>query len=230
MEMEMEMEMESSPRAETKLNPSSFLPSPNSSSSSSSSSSNAPITTARSDQNNHSTSDHHPTTFVQADTASFKQVVQTLTGTSDTAKLAHHKHVEFSAARRQQQKQRFKLFERRNSNGFKISPLSSGFGPNRYGSSPRRPDVILSPSVLDFPSLVLSPVTPLMPDPFLKAPNAPAGSGLAAASGGLDVEAEERAIAAEGFYLHSSSPRESEPKLLPLFPLTSPRLPGSSST
>uniref|UniRef100_A0A7N0VLI3 Uncharacterized protein n=1 Tax=Kalanchoe fedtschenkoi TaxID=63787 RepID=A0A7N0VLI3_KALFE len=37
-------------------------------------------------------------------------------------------------------------------------------------------------------------------------------------SGGLDVEAEERAIAARIFYLHLSSSRESELKLLPLFP------------
>ena len=64
---------------------------------------------------------------------------------------------------------------------------------------------VLSPSVLDFPALVLSPVTPLSP------------------SVGNSSE-EEKAIAEKGFYLHPS-PRTvevtAEPRLLPLFPETS---------
>ncbi|CAL5409866.1 unnamed protein product [Camellia sinensis] len=43
------------------------------------------------------------------------------------------------------------------------------------------------------------------------------------------MEAEKQAIAKRGFYLHpspASTPRDSEPRLLPLFPVTSPRVSG----
>uniref|UniRef100_A0A2P2R4B1 Uncharacterized protein n=1 Tax=Rhizophora mucronata TaxID=61149 RepID=A0A2P2R4B1_RHIMU len=42
----------------------------------------------------------------------------------------------------------------------------------------------------------------------------------------LDTDAEEKAIKEKGFYFHRSpatTPREAEPRLLPLFPVTSPR-------
>jgi hypothetical protein len=48
----------------------------------------------------------------------------------------------------------------------------------------------------------------------------------------MDTDAEEKAIKERGFYLHpspGSTPRESEPRLLPLFPVTSPRVSGSAS-
>ncbi|OVA08476.1 hypothetical protein BVC80_209g213 [Macleaya cordata] len=82
---------------------------------------------------------------------------------------------------------------------------------------------ILSPSILDFPSLVLSPVTPLIPDPFNRSPPTCTSNSSVA---------EKRAIAEKGFYLRPSpisTPRDSEPMLLPLFPVTSPRVSGSSS-
>lgn len=85
---------------------------------------------------------------------------------------------------------------------------------------------ILSPSMLDFPGLVLSPVTPLSPDPFNRSPTPGAVNST------LDSKAEERAIAEKGFYLHTSpatTPRDSEPRLLPLFPVTSHRFSGSSA-
>ncbi|KAJ1403440.1 hypothetical protein SESBI_27281 [Sesbania bispinosa] len=116
-----------------------------------------PKTIPRSDSN------PYPTTFVQADTSTFKQ--------------------------------------------------NSGF-------SPRKPE-ILSPSLLDFPSLALSPVTPLNDDPFDKS----------SPSLGNSSE-EDKAIAEKGFYLHPSpitTPRDSEPQLLPLFPVTSPRVSQSPS-
>ncbi|PWA97247.1 VQ-like protein [Artemisia annua] len=108
-------------------------------------------------------------------------------------------------------KQSFKLYERRNSlnlkNGLMINPMGPRFGSS--SSSPRVQE-LLSPSILDFPSLVLSPVTPLVEDPF-------------------DKKEEERVIKEKGFYLHPS-PRavattrgSAEPRLLPLFPVTSPR-------
>ncbi|KAG8385540.1 hypothetical protein BUALT_Bualt03G0055800 [Buddleja alternifolia] len=121
-----------------------------------------------------------------------------------------------------------KLYERRNSlKNFKISPLAPGLVNARYAGSPRpgTPE-ILSPSILDFPSLVLSPVTPLIPDPFNR------GVGGNNCNSNMDVEAEDKAIKEKGFFLHPSpanTPRDSEPRLLPLFPVTSPRVAGSST-
>jgi hypothetical protein len=170
-----------------------------------------------------------PTTFVQADTTSFKQVVQILTGTPETAAAAVAGGTAGAPAAKPAptptgpKKPAFKLYERRGSmKSLKmLCPLlpaafaagsSSGFSPR--GFSPRGLEV-LSPSMLDFPSLALgSPVTPLPPLP---------GSREAAA-------AEDRAIAEKGFYLHPS-PRGNAggrgdltppPRLLPLFPLQSP--------
>lgn len=144
-----------------------------------------------------------------------------LTGSSDTAKHASTKP-DPSAARggippiksTGQKKQGFKLYERRNSlkNGLMINTFIPGLsqGP---GSSPRKPE-ILSPSILDFPALVLSPVTPMNED-----------------RAGADQE--EKAIAEKKFYFHPSprtTPRDADPpQLLPLFPLTSPRVSGSTS-
>ncbi|XP_052180571.1 VQ motif-containing protein 4-like [Diospyros lotus] len=223
----------------------SLVPSPNSSSSSSTSSNSrlqppaaaavvTPPTTpkpvTRSEPNN-----PYPTTFVQADTSSFKQVVQMLTGSETTAKHAavggrpdpHRNSIPpIKTGPRKHSSSR--LYERRNSlKNFKISPLVPGLGRSS-GVSPRNPATpeILSPSILDFPSLLLSPVTPLIPDPFNRTTKC--GSGGA----GLDMEAESQAIAKKGFYFHPSpanTPRESEPRLLPLFPVTSPRVSGSSS-
>ncbi|XP_023880441.2 VQ motif-containing protein 4 [Quercus suber] len=183
----------------------------------------------------------YPTTFVQADTSSFKQVVQMLTGSSETAKQAslsnnnnnsvpdppsktHIPPIKSMMPKKQNQSG-FKLYERRNSiKNLRINPLipifaASGSSHNSpSGFSPRKPE-ILSPSILDFPALALSPVTPLIPDPFDRSANAKPC---------LDTEAEEKAIKEKGFFLHpspSTTPRESEPpRLLPLFPTTSPRV------
>lgn len=179
-----------------------------------------------------------PTTFVQADTTSFKQVVQILTGTPETAAAAAAGGAQASPPAPQKpaptppgpKKPAFKpIYERRSSmKGLKmLCPLlpaaaafaaggsAGGFSPR--GFSPRGLEV-LSPSMLDFPSLALgSPVTPLPPLP---------GSAEAAA-------AEDRAIAEKGFYLHPS-PRgnassggdlQPPPRLLPLFPVQSPTRP-----
>ncbi|BAS70909.1 VQ motif-containing protein 4 [Oryza sativa Japonica Group] len=180
-----------------------------------------------------------PTTFVQADTTSFKQVVQILTGTPETAAAAAAGGAAAAApppaaakpapAPPGPKKPAFKLYERRSSmKSLKmLCPLlpaaaafaaggGGGFSPSPRGFSPRGGGMeVLSPSMLDFPSLALgSPVTPLPPLP---------GSDEAAA-------AEDRAIAEKGFYLHPS-PRgnagaagelQPPPRLLPLFPLQSP--------
>ncbi|KAI3457451.1 hypothetical protein Pfo_014114 [Paulownia fortunei] len=171
----------------------------------------------------------YPTTFVQADTSTFKQVVQMLTGSSETAKQASKTDPSppSSAARGGSgsippikstglKKQGFKLYERRNSlkNGLMINTLLPGFSQNS-GFSPRKPE-ILSPSILDFPALVLSPMTPLNGDTLSKPSAAPS-----------PPMEEEKAIAEKKFYFHPSprtSSRNAEPQLLPLFPVTSPRI------
>lgn len=181
------------------------------------------------------TTNPYPTTFVQADTSSFKQVVQMLTGSSETAKQASGSDPSSSSnsnsnsakssippIRTAPKKPGFKLYERRNSlkNGLMISPLIPGIHPHNSSFSPRNKPEILSPSILDFPSLALSPVTPLNEDPFYKS------SPL------TNLSEEDKAIAEKKFYLHPSprrTPRDSEPQLLPLFPVSSPRVSGSSS-
>jgi hypothetical protein len=178
-----------------------------------------------------------PTTFVQADTASFKQVVQILTGTPETAAAAAAGGAQAPPPAPQKpaptltgpKKPAFKLYERRNSmkNLKMLCPLLPSAAAFAAGGSPRgfsprmfspRGVELLSPSMLDFPSLALgSPVTPLPPLP---------GSAEAAA-------AEDRAIAEKGFYLHpsprgnagSGGDQQQPPRLLPLFPEQSPNRP-----
>ncbi|KAL7582565.1 hypothetical protein Lser_V15G41627 [Lactuca serriola] len=148
------------------------------------------------------------TTFVQADTTSFKKVVQMLTGSSETVKQSTTTTRPDLAARNPipamktgPDKKPSKLYERRSSlKNFKINPLAPGFTNDKgFSGSSRNPNApeIMSPSLLDFPSLVLSPVTPLLSDPFNRSPTNDC-------SPNLDVEAEENAIAEKGFYLHPS--------------------------
>ncbi|KAJ1263688.1 hypothetical protein BS78_09G205200 [Paspalum vaginatum] len=169
-----------------------------------------------------------PTTFVQADTASFKQVVQRLTG-SDTPppaqKPANKPHAHGHHGAGGPKKPAFKLYERRigKSNLKMIAPLAmaaAGASPRKHSSSSQQQELLLSPSVLDFPSLALgSPVTPLVADPFNRSP----ASASASASPGEGYEAERDAIARNGFFLHPSPRAAEPPRLLPLFPVTSPR-------
>ncbi|RWW05567.1 hypothetical protein BHE74_00018522 [Ensete ventricosum] len=181
-----------------------------------------------------------------ADTSSFKQVVQMLTGSAVTT----GKHVASAAAPAKNplspppvakaatapKKPAFKLYERRGSlkNLKMIGPLI----PTLLGSNPSSPvsngkpfspsrnqmPEILSPGVLDFPSLALSPVTPLIPDLFNRPPHPNPAAGMSA---------EDRAIAEKGFYLHPSprtTPRDAQPpRLLPLFPVTSPKMSSASA-
>ncbi|KAK7244278.1 hypothetical protein RIF29_39097 [Crotalaria pallida] len=206
------------------------------------------ITTPRSDSN------PYPTTFVQADTSTFKHVVQMLTGSSETTTKTKPPQPPPQQQQHPQQqqdllslplplppsrsfnippkKQGFKLYERRNNslkNTLMINTLMPNYAQNIIISnnsgafSPRKQPEILSPSLLDFPSLALSPVTPLNDDPL-------------SPSLGNSSSEEDKAIAEKGFYLHpsprtSSTPRDSKPpQLLPLFPVTSPRLSESSSS
>ncbi|KAJ8761378.1 hypothetical protein K2173_001508 [Erythroxylum novogranatense] len=262
--------MEISPRHQDNRNPQSLRPSPTNHSSSSSSSSNSnsnSSNTSATTSNNvvHNTNplpsprpitrsesaNPYPTTFVQADTSSFKQVVQMLTGSPRTNPAAataqhdpspkpHHNIPPIRTIPKKNQSSGFKLYERRNSlKNLKINPLNPIFAPPSSGFSPRKSE-ILSPSILDFPALVLSPVTPLIPDPFDRSgtpkysnSNSPLSNNLDKSNANfLNADAEDKAIKEKGFYLHPSpatTPREAEPRLLPLFPVTSPRVPGSTS-
>ncbi|XP_062206851.1 VQ motif-containing protein 4-like [Phragmites australis] len=172
-----------------------------------------------------------PTTFVQADTSSFKQVVQMLTGAEQPAKndattatagnsgnSGTNGAGQATSGPCRPKKPSFKLYERRSSlkNLKMIAPLAMGPPP-----SPRRPSAtpeILSPSVLDFPSLRLSPVTPLTGDLFNRSP-----------ASSSSEEAERAAIAERGFFLHPSPRGAEPPRLLPLFPVTSPRMAASAA-
>ncbi|KAK7317755.1 hypothetical protein RJT34_02239 [Clitoria ternatea] len=191
-----------------------------------------PKTFPRSDSN------PYPTTFVQADTSTFKQVVQMLTGSSETTKPqldpipppSSSKNFNIPPMKTTPKKQQGSkpLYERRNNNNLKnsllINTLVPNFTHNFSGLSPHnKAPEILSPSLLNFPSLTLSPVTPLNndDDPFDKS----------SPSLGSSSE-EDKAIAEKGFYLHPSpmsTPRAFEPQLLSLFPVTSPRLSQSPS-
>ncbi|XP_019465070.1 PREDICTED: VQ motif-containing protein 33-like isoform X1 [Lupinus angustifolius] len=176
-----------------------------------------PKTVPRSDSNN-----PYPTTFVQADSSTFKQVVQMLTGSQESTKPTTPQPPSsrnFNIPPKKKH-QGFKLYERRNSN-MKNRLMINTLLPNLAHNNKHE---ILSPSLLDFPSLsLLSPITPLNDhDPFDKSSSSSLGSS----------SEEDKAIAEKGFYLHPSpmsTPREFEPQLLPLFPLSSPRVSESPS-
>ncbi|KAJ0259826.1 VQ motif-containing protein 13 [Hirschfeldia incana] len=154
------------------------------------------------------------TTFVQTDASSFKQVVLMLTGSSKKPNPTHKPEPRYSIPppvkavpnKKQSSSSGFRLYERRNSKKhLKIHSV-------HFGSPEKR-----SPSILDFPSVVLSPDTPLIL-PVLSLNESPSS------------DAEERAMKEKGFYFHpspSTTPRVLEPLLLPLFPVTSPRVSDS---
>ncbi|KAG1326477.1 VQ motif-containing protein 31 [Cocos nucifera] len=164
-----------------------------------------------------------PTTYVQADAHTFRDLVQRLTGVAagDLPAASPARTPPTSIAPRRQP---FKLQERR---GPSVRNLEIQLGLTSV-SSPRSPPPHLhhhlihhhhhpsssssssSPAAGSSNSPIPSPVTPLGSDPLFS----PASE-------------EERAIAEKGFYLHPS-PRDGgrgpdPPELLPLFPLCSSR-------
>ncbi|XP_021726462.1 VQ motif-containing protein 4-like [Chenopodium quinoa] len=202
-----------------------LLPSP----SSSSTSSNTAIAAKTPKQQfplTRSETNPYPTTFVQADTSSFKQVVQMLTGSSEPTPSKHNNN-NIPPIKTPTKSKPSKLYERRSTTLKSLRLCNPIFSPNRNNNAE-----ILSPSLLDFPSLVLSPVTPLIHDPFNRSPIS--SSASPSPNVVVDKVAEDKAIAEKGFFLHPSpvsTPRDSEPRLLPLFPVSSPRVSsGSHST
>lgn len=222
-----------------------------------------------------------PTTFVQADTSSFRELVQKLTGISDDSQeklpitmparyanrggggvVAGKQHatqaegggvagvglyfkqgpdISKPGVEVGPRKSAFKLHERRQSMRkleIKLGLTSLRHNPSS-GLSPRTAGELRSPNPQDIPALVPSPVTPLGSDPFengyspSSVATTPTSCNAAygpptptSESSSSAISEEERAIAEKGFYLHPSplnTPRGSEPELLPLFPLQSPR-------
>ncbi|CAI0376647.1 unnamed protein product [Linum tenue] len=178
------------------------------------------------------------TTFVQADAATFRDLVQRLTGLSPDSEIrlpvtlpsrihapkqgnynnnnsnnGNGNHPPVNSPRRSP----YKLQERRHTIRkleIKLSRASLR-NNNSSGASP-----CSSPCLVESP--IASPVTPLMgsgagESPFFSSTET---------SPSTPCSEEERAIAEKRFYLHPSplsTPRGSEPpELLPLFPLSSP--------
>lgn len=159
-----------------------------------------------------------PTTFVQADTNSFRDLVQKLTGfagdseklpVTHLSKLSSSKPFPPAAADYLTGPRRspFKLQERRHT----IRKLEIKLGLT--GPFKNSPPSLDSPShTRGFDSPVPSPVTPLAAEslffrrPSLASPLSP------------PVTAEDRAIADGGFYFHPSPRNSQPPELLNLFP------------
>ncbi|XP_042504252.1 VQ motif-containing protein 33-like [Macadamia integrifolia] len=168
-----------------------------------------------------------PTTFVQADAHTFRELVQKLTGAGDDlqerlpitlpARLSARSSLsgDIVGPRRSN----FKLQERRQN----MRKLEIKLGLTSIRSppySPRQTQTQNHPIVSPIPS----PVTPLGSETLFSVQYS--GSGSESPSSPAVLE-EEKAIAEKGFYLHPSplsTPRGSDPpELLPLFPLSSPR-------
>ncbi|CAN6241122.1 unnamed protein product [Urochloa humidicola] len=181
------------------------------------------------------------TTFVQADPATFRALVQKLTGapTSTTAAAAEKKPLppqEYEAvtiAQHAPPPRRPKLQERRRAAPARPLELArphpsvSSFyyyhnhhhhGVMQLQHSPVSP--------MDAYVLAASSLSPLSScSSMTPSPHSPSCGGGVVVISKEEEEREEKAIASKGFYLHAS-PRGAaaeQPKLLPLFPVHSPR-------
>ncbi|CAN6475430.1 unnamed protein product [Victoria cruziana] len=173
-------------------------------------------------------------TFVQADTANFRELVQRLTGPSEEARKSPPAQLsesnEAAAKAVGVKKPAFKLHERRQRTKLEIRlgvHVSKGppFNLNLpattstsgdFSSPPPAPGV--SPVGMSFSSMTLA-------DGKLDIAAAVAAACLARSPSLTPSEEEEKAIAERRFYLHPSPrsrPGFVEPELLTLFPLTSP--------
>ncbi|KAI3856883.1 hypothetical protein MKX03_036189 [Papaver bracteatum] len=167
------------------------------------------------------------TTFVQADTNTFRKLVQRLTGSSD------RDHGTSNVPTPQSniigvKKPTFKLHERRQYSKtklevvnpcFQFRPGSPNLSPSRTGV--HKTKLVPSPTKVANYSPIPSPSQPFANLSILeeKAMQNSPSDGL------NNEEEEEKAIQERRFYLHPSPPSKtsSEPELLTLFPLTSPK-------
>ncbi|KAJ9167632.1 hypothetical protein P3X46_019249 [Hevea brasiliensis] len=169
-----------------------------------------------------SSSPTSPTTFVQADANTFRDLVQKLTGltSSDSEKLPVTLPARLSSKLSHPvdptgpRCSPFKLQERRQA----MRKLEIKLGLTSRRNSPTHFSPHQTHHRLD--SLIPSPVTPLSSESlFFRSPGTESPSSPT-------VSEEEKAITEKGFYLHPSpltTPSGSEPpELLSLFPLSSP--------
>jgi VQ motif len=164
------------------------------------------------------------TTFVQTDQATFKELVQRLTGSTSTSITA------IELQHQQQQQQQHHLYH----HPYHSTPPSPT-GKPPVGIIMRRPAFKTQGHRAKLTILKPSPVNPILfAAPGVISPSSEVASlsiqdNDRSPSVEINEEAEEKAIRERRFYLHPS-PRSresmSEPELLPLFPLSSP---GSSS-
>ncbi|KAI3978684.1 hypothetical protein MKX01_015859 [Papaver californicum] len=162
------------------------------------------------------------TTFVQADTNTFRELVQRLTGFSDS----DHGTSNVPPQSNNNAKPTFKLHEIRQYSKSKLEVVNPGF-QFRPGSP------VLSRAGLHKTKLVLSPTKVANYSPIPSPSQTFANLSILeekaiqnSPSDGLNNEEEEEKAAQERrFYLHPSprSRTSSEPELLTLFPLTSPK-------
>ncbi|XP_015691930.2 VQ motif-containing protein 31 [Oryza brachyantha] len=170
------------------------------------------------------------TTFVQADPTTFRALVQKLTGAPGSGKTAgERRHQGAGVAQAPPQPtRRPKLQERRRAAPARLElarpqPLYYSHHHHRLMHSPVSPMdyAIVMASSSSCSSLSSSTSSSLSPSP----PASSSSCGVVITK--EEEEREEKAIASKGFYLHSS-PRTGagdgeRPKLLPLFPVYSPR-------
>ncbi|KAJ0051919.1 hypothetical protein Pint_00441 [Pistacia integerrima] len=152
------------------------------------------------------------TTFVQTDSNAFRDVVQRLTGLSESeAGTQEGAAAKIAGTKRQTSK----LHERRHYTRPKLEIVKPPIN-FRPGSSPSRSgNSSLLPSPVGTPSTILSKLS--IEEEENKEEQAKSE---------LNSHEEEKAIKERRFYLHPSprsKPGYTEPELLTLFPLTSPR-------
>ncbi|CAL9115525.1 unnamed protein product [Musa hybrid cultivar] len=168
------------------------------------------------------------TTYVHADPANFRALVQRLTGPAGNYSSVHKLPVASPAAARNVRSKRQKLQERRRASTkleidighslYRASTTTRCYRPHHHHCS----NTTVSRRNGDEVGLLLSPISTI--DSCLLAYSASPTTAT-------KNEEEDRAIAEKGFYLHPSpgSNNGDPPKLLPLFPLHSPKNSVSSS-
>lgn len=172
------------------------------------------------------------TTFVQADPATFRALVQKLTGAPPPApgekqKQQQQDSATVTIAQHPPPARRPKLQERRRAAPARLElarpPSASSFYHHHHGfmhSPVSTMDAYVLSSLSPSPMSSCSSMTP--------SPHSSSPSCGAVVISKEEEEREEKAIASKGFYLHAASPRSAagdgeRPKLLPLFPVHSPR-------
>ncbi|KAJ1273041.1 hypothetical protein BS78_06G257200 [Paspalum vaginatum] len=180
------------------------------------------------------------TTFVQADPATFRALVQRLTGAPPAAAAEKQQEEEPAAVTvpHAPPPRRQKLQERRRAAPARLelarphpasSPSSSFYyyhhHHHHHGGGGGAGGLMHSP-VSPMDAYVLNSLSPSLSSSSSMTPSPHSSSSCGVVISREEEEREEKAIASKGFYLHAASPRSAgdgdRPRLLPLFPLHSP--------